>query len=393
MRTAVSALGAHVKVDHGALWVTGTSRPAAPASVIHCGGSALVFRTMLALASYSGAPTILSGDHTLRLRPMAPLFSSLGELGAVVEEISEAGCAPAVNWGRGLRGGHAYLPPDVSSQFLTALLFAAPLAERRLILSVGQPLRSRSYVDQTIVALARAGITVEVSSSNSIYCVEPGPYRPFEVGIGGDFTSASYLMLLASLFPGSSLTLRGLEEDSLQGERLMLDALEAVGAKVGFNRKDECQIEVSNELQGDLELDLSNGPNVFPTLAVLGAFIPGTTVLVGARLTNDHKCPRITAVAEELRRFGVKLSLIYDGNSLDGLRIQGRRDYKGDAILDSHGDHRLLMALAVACTRMSRATSVTGSTLVAQSYPNFYRHLTRLGVQLADEPLLTPPAS
>ena len=161
-----------------------------------------------------------------------------------------------------------------------------------------------------------------------------------------------------------------------------MEVLRTLGMTVRFRNLHDCEIECTRDLNEDIEVDLSNGPNIFPTLVVLGAFNPGKTTLFGARLTNLHKCPRISAMMEELQKLGVKVKLLYDDGVVDGLQIEGKHDHEGDLILNSHADHRLVMALAVGCTRMRRSSVITGSDLISHSYPSFYDHMTVLKVDL-----------
>ena len=135
--------------------------------MIDCKGSGLVFRTMSAICSARNAPTILTGDSTLRRRIMKPLFSSLEQLGANISHIGDPDKAPVINWGRAITGNKAILPGDVSSQFVTALLFLSPLAHSSVTITQSTPVLSQSYIAQTVDFLRKASIDIEVNDNFS----------------------------------------------------------------------------------------------------------------------------------------------------------------------------------------------------------------------------------
>ncbi|HEX6371127.1 MAG TPA: 3-phosphoshikimate 1-carboxyvinyltransferase [Longimicrobium sp.] len=384
MKDCLRALGAGIREDDGWIEVTGTGgRLSAPGEVLRCAGSALAFRTLLALACGTGAPVILTGDAVLRRRVMAPLFAALRGLGAELDCIGEENLAPVVNWGSPLRGGRCILPADGSSQFATAVLLAAPRAQGPVEITldgVEGGVLSASYIRQTLDAMRRAGVEVEASESLGRMTVRPCDYHPFECALGGDYTSASYLLALAALFPGT-LTLTNLEPDGAQGERKMLDVVRELGVELRFEG-DVCQ--VSNDgggMRGDHVFDLGDAPNILPTVAALAAFVEGRCRIVGGRLTNHHKSPRILSITEELRKAGVAVEPVYRGGELDGMEIRGRASYEGGVAFSSWGDHRIAMSLALAALRMREPSRVEGVDLVGTSYPGFFDALEEVGAR------------
>jgi len=379
MKEGCRALGAVIEEQDDHLRIVGVGgRPQAARRLIDAGGSALVLRMLAAISSAAPGPSVLTGDSTLRGRVMAPLLGALGALGAEVEPILGNGCAPLVNWGGGLAGGRCVLPGDVSSQFVTALLFAAPLAAAPVDLTVSDRVFSQSYIRQSLAQLARSGVTVEAADDLRRLRILPGRYRPGEWTVGGDYTSASYLLAAAALLPGRSV-LENLDSDSLQGERAILDMLAELGLDVEVDSAAR-SVTVENRgdsLRGDFEFDVADCPNILPTLAAIGAFVDGRLRITGGRLTRFHKSVRIEAMAAELAALGADIRPILRDGVVDGFEIAGRPGYAGGASLSGHGDHRIFMSLFVASLRVERPCRISGGEDVGLSFPGFFEAIER----------------
>lgn len=383
MKSACRALGATITEHDGYLEIQGIGG-ALPQirRVIQSRGSGLVFRIVTALASAMPSPVVVTGDATLRNRVMEPLLQALRELGADIESIVGENKAPVVNWGGGLKGGTCRLPGDISSQFITAILFAAPFAEGPVEIEVTGEVFSQSYIRQTLASLTDAGIKVSASEDLRHYHVEPSAYQAQDVTIHEDYTSASYLLAAAALFPGRTV-LTNVYGDSLQGEFAIVPFLEQFGVSVTFDRS-TLSLTVDNpvgSLCGDFEVDVRDCPNIVPTLAALGAFIQGSLRLTGGRLTRFHKAPRIDAMATELSRAGVDIETVYDDGVCDGFLVRGARTYPGGVTLSSWGDHRIFMSLFVAGLRMQSANRFSGFEDVRLSFPTFMEEFAKAGVR------------
>jgi 3-phosphoshikimate 1-carboxyvinyltransferase len=385
MKNACRAFGAGITEHEGHLEIEGIGRSLEHnRRVIQSRGSGLVFRTMTALASAQPWPVVVTGDATLRRRVMEPLFRALRELGADIESIVDEDKAPVVNWGRGLRGGTCRLPGDISSQFITAVLFAAPLAEGPVEIEVTGEVYSQSYIRQTLASLTGAGIKVSASDDFRQYHVEPSSYRAQDVVTREDYTSASYLLAAAALFPGRTV-LTNVYGDSLQGEFAIVPILEQLGVSVTFDRATST-LTVDNppdSLRGTFEVDVKDSPNIVPTLAALGAYVQGSLRVVGGRLTRFHKASRIEAMAAELSRAGVDIEVLYDDGVCDGFEVRGARTYPGGLTLSSWGDHRIFMSLFVAGLRMRSANRFSGFEDVRLSFPEFLTEFAKAGVRTA----------
>lgn len=385
MKRACRALGAEIIEDEGHLEIHGCGRSLRyNGRVIRADGSGLVFRTMTALSSVHPSAVVVTGDETLCKRVMAPLLDALRDLGADVESICRDGSAPVVNWGRGLRGGKCYLPGDISSQFVTAILFAAPFADRPVEVELTGEIYSQSYIKQTLSCLTRAGIQVSVSSDFRHYRVEPSPYRPQDVVVPEDYTSASYLLAAAALYPGRSVLTR-VNAESAQGEYAIVPILERLGLQIRFDR-DTSSLIIDNppgSLRGHFVVDARDCPNIVPTLAAIGAYVDGSLRVIGGRVTRFHKASRIEAMVTELSRAGVDIEVIYDHGVCDGFEVRGAPTYPGGQTFSSWGDHRIFMSLFVAGLRMKSANLFSGFDDVSLSFPEFFSEFARVGVESA----------
>jgi 3-phosphoshikimate 1-carboxyvinyltransferase len=383
MKNACRVLGARIVEHEDHLEIHGRGRAAdLGGRVIRADGSGLVFRTMTALACTEPAPTVVTGDEILCRRVMAPLFEALRGLGADVQCILGENTAPVVVFGSALPGGTCRLPGDISSQFITALLYAAPFAQGPIRIEVDGEVYSKSYITQTLASLGRAGIEVSASQDYRSYLVQPSSYRAQDVTVHEDYTSASYLLAACALYPGRYV-LTNAYGSSMQGEYAIVSILEQLGLRVTFDRATETMI-VDNppgSLAGDFEIDVKDCPNIVPTLAAIGAYVDGRMRVVGARVTRFHKSPRVEAMAAELSRAGVEIKPIYESGICDGFEVRGAASYPGGVTFSSHGDHRIFMSLFVAGLRMRSANLYSGFEDVRLSFPGFFAEFAKADVR------------
>jgi 3-phosphoshikimate 1-carboxyvinyltransferase len=384
MKDACRALGAEISDHDGYLEVRGVGGNLKHnGRVIRARGSGLVFRTMTALASACPTPVVVTGDTTVCNRIMSPLFDALVDLGADLETISRDGHAPIINWGRGLQGGACRLPGDVSSQFISAILLAAPLAKAPVEITVTGPVYSRSYIEQTLISLTQAGINFSFSEDYHSFRIEPSSYRPRDVTVYEDYTSASYLLAAMALYPGTSV-LTNVREESEQGEFAIVAILRRLGLRITFDKATSSLIveNLHGRPRGDIEVDASNCPNIIPTLAAIGAYVDGSMRIVGGRLTRFHKTSRIEAMVTELSRSGVDIKAVYEDGVCDGFVVRGRPTYPGAQQFSSWGDHRIFMSLFVGGLRMASANTFSGFEDVRLSFPQFLSEFTHAGAEI-----------
>jgi 3-phosphoshikimate 1-carboxyvinyltransferase len=383
MKEACRTIGAVIEEKDGYLEIHGVGRDLEIGRrMIDALGSGLVFRVLTALTCFAPSPSVITGDAILRNRVMSPLFDALAQLGANIECIADEGKAPIVNWGGGLRGGRCILPGNVSSQFITAVLFAAPLADQPTTIHIEGEILSISYIRQTIETLRTAGITLNVSEDFSRIEVIPGEYQPAEYRVSGDYTSSSYVIGAASLFQGTTI-LENMNSESLQGERAIIDVVKALGLTVEFDDQNN-RLVLNNPhpvATGHFEFDASDYPNIVPTLAAIGSYVKGSFRVIGGSITRLHKSPRIKAMVNELASLGVNIKPLYKDGVYDGFEIHGNGEpYSGGATLSSWGDHRIFMSLFVASLRCRQPNLLDGYQDVSLSFPDFFEQFSLLGV-------------
>lgn len=381
MKNAIKTMGAQVIEQAQKLEIHGcANNPIFADSSIECAGSALVFRIFAALATHSQHPINLKADGTLSKRIMKPLFDALMSLGGKYDFGQAPSKAPCCVLPSRLCGGVCHLPGNISSQFITSLLFFGPLLNDALEIHVDFPPHSSSYIKQTLHTLALAGVNVEYNNQLTFLKTLPSKFRSFNVNIDGDFTSASYLLGCAILFPGKTV-FNNINIRSLQGEAIILDLLSALDMKFSFSEEKK-QLTIDNQLdtlRGDIEINVKNGPNITPTLAAIGAYITGSFTVRGAKLCQYHKSPRIEVIVYELKKLGVDISLIYDENNIcDGFTVRGKASYTGGATFNSHNDHRILMSLYVAALKANSPCQIktSGLSSVKTSFPDFFNIIT-----------------
>ena len=345
--------------------------PQTPENVIDVLNSGTTLRFCSAVAALT-AGAVLTGDSSIRTRPNGPLLDSLRELGADAFSIKNNGKAPLVIRGKML-GGTAHLQGGLSSQFLSALFIASPLAERETRIRIVGELKSRPYAEITLDMLHDAGITIEEGEQEFIV---PGG-QSFDLErytIPGDFSSASY-PLAAAAVTGSEVTVKGILP-SRQGDSAIIDILPRMGAQVSWNTESGDLKIKGGDLEG-VEIDASRTPDLVPTIAVLGAVAKGKTTVVNAEHVRHKETDRIHAMAVELTKMGAKIKERPDGLEIEGGRLSG-------ASVHGYHDHRIVMALTVAGL-VAGETKIDTAEAVDVSYPDFFMEMERLGAKVRVE--------
>lgn len=387
MKTACRSIGATIEDKDGYLEITGVGRNLqSNARVIDALGSGLVFRVLTALTCFSPSASVISGDKILCGRVMEPLFTALDQLGAKISCITEPGKGPVANWGHPLQGGECTIQGNISSQFITSVLLAAPMAAKPTKINITGEVLSISYIKQTIDTMTQCGIKLDVADDFSSITVYPGEYKATDHHIVGDFTSASYLVAAAAMFKGTTV-LENMNSNSLQGERAIIEVVKALGVEVVFDDVNDniTLINKFDQIEGDFEFDASDYPNIVPTLAAIGTYVKGTFRVIGGSITRLHKSPRIKAMVSELQTMGVDITAILkDGDVYDGFEIKGAGSYEGDVELSSWGDHRIFMSLFVASLRCKNPNFLDGYNDVSCSFPGFFDEFSRAQVQFEE---------
>jgi 3-phosphoshikimate 1-carboxyvinyltransferase len=329
--------------------------------------SGTTLRLLTGVAALLNGSTTLSGDASLRKRPMGPLLEALTNLGARARSVSGDGHPPVEVEGV-LRGGRVSLSGSISSQFLSSLLIACPLAANRSEIQVLPPRRSEPYVEVTRQMVRAFG--VEIGEDEGAYLVPGGQaYHPTDVDVPGDFSSAAF-PLVAAAITGGDVTVDGLDLGSPQGDRRIAELLDLFGARVDV-AGDRLRVR-SGDLEGQT-VDVGDIPDLFPVLAVLATQANGETRFVNGEHLRVKESDRIASTVAMLRALGAPAE-----PTEDGCIVHGPASLHG-AFIDSRGDHRILMAAAIAGLAADDSVDISDPWCFRVSYPSFLDDMRSLG--------------
>ncbi|MGI0026620.1 MAG: 3-phosphoshikimate 1-carboxyvinyltransferase [Nitrosopumilaceae archaeon] len=365
---ACKTFGALIKEDGANLIIESSGDVRLQSSEIDASNSGTTIRISAAIASLSDAKTTLSGDSSLRKRPMQPLLDALEGLGARCT--SEDGKPPITVKGK-IHGGEVSILGSVSSQFISALMIASPKTEKGVKLNIEGNLVSKPYLDATISTMKKFGVTVDIISPYKKYNISKQQYKPTEFTVPSDFSSMA-LLLSAAVLIGNTMTISASVGDLPQGDREMITHLEKLGVKV--NLGDVITIKTTPSLGGG-RFDLSNTPDLLPALAILALKTSKPIEIYNVRHARFKETDRIAILACELAKIGIKVV-----EKEDGL-ILGAPDIPKGADLDSSDDHRLFMAFCIAGMFVGNCT-VSDPQSVDVSYPTFIQDMNKIGAKI-----------
>ncbi|HIH61272.1 MAG TPA: 3-phosphoshikimate 1-carboxyvinyltransferase [Methanobacteriales archaeon] len=367
---ACKKFGALIKKEGGKWIIEGVNgRPSTPDDILDLKNSGTSLRILTSVAGLAEHYTILTGDESLRSRPMQDLLDALRPLGVRAVSSRMNGRPPIIVKG-GFKGGRTSIAGSVSSQFISSILIAGPLSEDGVEVKIKGDFISQPYVDMTVDVMRKFNARVEFNSREKTFYVEPGEYIGRDYQVEGDYSSASYL-LGAVAAVGGKLTVKNLPMDSKQGDRIILDILEGMGATI-HRRQESVTIESDGRLHG-VEVDLHDSPDLLPTIAVLGALAEGTTRIRGVEHARFKETDRIKTCTMELSRLGVPVEEKRDGMIIKGDQIKGDMVY-------SHGDHRLVMAFTL--IGLKAGLKIKDAEAYKVSFPEFIETLLALGCRL-----------
>ena len=348
---AMTALGAEFTVDGGDITVKGAGGRPAGDSVIDCNESGSTLRFIIPVAAALGKTTEFRGRGRLPQRPIDIFTRELGKNGV---DFDYNNTRPFTISGR-LKSGTFEIEGDVSSQFITGLLFALPMLEGDSEIVLTSHLESRPYVDITIDTLRRFGVSVD-ESENGFKIKGGQKYAPHDEKIEGDYSQAAFFCVANAL--GSQVELHNLNENSVQGDKKILEIINNM-----------CY----NNNIGHYNADCSDIPDLVPILAVLGAFGSGDSVIYNAKRLKIKESDRLQTTAALLNGLGGSVTV-----TDDGLIIHPTGAMHGGTV-DSFGDHRIVMAAAIAATRIDGEVVIKGAEAAEKSYPAFFDDYKMLG--------------
>jgi len=354
-------LGARVEPQVNDLKINGSAILKEPK--LNCGESGLAIRMFSPIAALYPAEIIMVGANSLKKRPMFMIEEALNQLG--VRCSSTSGFLPLTIEGP-LVGGRCEIDGSVSSQLLTGLLMALPLAVNDSEIIVNN-LKSKPYIDMTIQILKSFGITVENSDYKMFRIRGNQKYVPHSYTVEGDWSGGAFLLVAGAI--NGQICVKGLRSDSMQSDMSVINALEKAGAH--FSAGDD-QIEISKSDLNAFEFDSSESPDLFPPLVALASYCKGISSIKGVSRLIFKESNRAKTLREEFGKMGIKIDINDDVMHVTGGKPKGSR-------VESHDDHRIAMALAVASLGAEGKLSIRDSQCVAKSYPCFFDDLRHLG--------------
>jgi 3-phosphoshikimate 1-carboxyvinyltransferase len=369
----VTALGAKVTVAEGCWTIEGTKLLKGAKEPIDCGESGATLRFMVPVAALANGPSTLVFKGSFEKRPVEPLLVSLNELGAKAH-IGKLGDKDAVFVeGRGIVGGETSIPGNVSSQFISGLMFACPKAQEDTEIVMSSPLESEGYVKMTEAVLVNHGVKAP-PHENHIHIPANQTYTPSDGRVPGDFSSAAFLLAAAAITQ-SKVLINNLDYCSVQGDKAIMGILKHMGVN-GKVCADRIEIEGSGSLLKTDEVDAKHIPDLVPAIAVLMCYAKGASHIFGANRLRFKESDRLESLYIELKKMGAQITI-----TNDGLIIKGGSPLHG-AIIDPHNDHRIAMACAVAALGAEGQTTIQNADCVRKSYPQFFTHLIQIGADV-----------
>ena len=370
---AVSALGAKVKVSEDCWTIKGTLPLKGSKEPIDCGESGATLRFMIPVAALAKGPSTLVFRGSIDKRPVEPLLESLKDFGANAH-VGKLGEKDAVYVeGGGIAGGETSIRGDVSSQFISGLMFACPMAKVDTEIMLTSPLESEDYVKMTQAVLADHGVKVP-THDNHIHIPSNQTYMPADSRVPGDFSSAAFLLAAAAI-TNSKIQVNNLDYSSIQGDKAIMGFLKHMGVN-GKVCEDSVEIEGSGNMLKPVEVDAKNILDLVPAITVLACYAKGISHIFGARRLRIKESNRLESLYLELSKMGAQISL-----KEDGLIIEGDSPLHG-AEIDPHNDHRIAMACSVAALRAEGKTTIQNAACVRKSYPQFFTHLKQVGADV-----------
>ncbi|MCZ8520257.1 MULTISPECIES: 3-phosphoshikimate 1-carboxyvinyltransferase [Paenibacillus] len=375
MRRCIRDLGAVLEEDDEKMTIRGFGRHPRDVKELDVGNAGAVLRFLMSVAAFCPEVTFINRyPDSLGKRPHDDLIESLGQMGVEVEH--RDGKLPITIRGGKPRGGKITVSGNVSSQFLSSLLFAAPLLEEDSEITVLHDLKSKVIVGQTLEVIAQAGITIEASEDLMHYRIPGGQqYKPQNYVVQGDYPGSAAILAAAAVTHSDVRVLR-LPEESRQGERAVVDVLRAMGVQL-THENDVVHVRGNQTLKAG-EFDGDHFTDGVLAMVAAAVFAEGTSRFYNVENLRYKECDRITDFLAELRKAGADVE-----ERQSEIIIHGRpQGVSGGVEINAHYDHRVIMALTIVGLRSDKGLIINDAHHVAKSYPQYFDHLLSLGAQI-----------
>lgn len=373
---ACRAFGIKIRRRGQELIISGKNTLKIPDDVINVENSGTTMRFVTAISSLvKGGYVVITGDDSIRKRPMGPLLLALKQLGINCFSARENDRAPIIVQGGEIGGKQVTIDGSISSQFISGILIAGACAESEISLSVVGKQVSKTYIESTINVMSKFGAEIRYSRDYKRYHIFNNRYQATTFTIPGDFSTAA-LLLSAGTLVGNGITVGNLDFALPQGDSKILEILKKIGAVISINKKNGTVKTVGIEELDGGEFDLSDTPDLLPVVAILSLKSRNPVRIYGVSHTRYKETDRLRIIASELRKLGANTKLFPDE-----IMIISPKKLK-NALLDSHNDHRLFMSFVIAAM-LTEKSVVDGVESVDVSYPSFVQDMKRIGAKLS----------
>jgi len=366
---ACKNFGDEIKDVGDDITVTSASVLKQQSNTIDAANSGTTIRIATAISALANDKIVLTGDSSLKKRPMQPLLDALESLGA---KCSSSNGNPPISVSGEIKGGEIKIPGNISSQFISALMITAPKLENGLILNIQGKLVSKPYIDATITMMKKFGVEVETKTPYKKYIIPEQNYKATTVTIPSDFSSLA-LLLSAAVLLGENLTIQVSTGSMPQADEAIIDILEIMGVVITLD-KNTIKIKSPEKLDGG-KFDLSDSPDLIPAIAILALKTSESIEIFNVEHARYKETDRIAILARELTKLGIKVK-----EKKDGLVLKSSKSLTS-ADLNSENDHRLFMAFCIAGMYVGNCT-ISDPESVEISYPNFISEMKRIGCKI-----------
>ena len=336
------------------------------AAELFIGNSGTSIRFLTAMLGVAGGKYRLDGIERMRERPIGPLVDALNRLGANVVAESSGDCPPVHIDSPAVGGGTVSISGSISSQYLSGLMMASPLAHDGVVIEIDGPLISKPYVEMTAAVMKSFGVECQINKSLNRFDIAAGQqYRGTEYAIEPDASAASYFWAAAAICGGTA-TVKCLDRNSLQGDVGFVDCLEQMGCKVQWL---ENEISVTGPATHGIDIDMSDVSDTVQTLAAVALFVDGPTAVRNVAHNRVKETDRIGNLAIELRKFGVQVDERDDGLTIHPGPLN-------PAEIETYDDHRMAMSLALVGLKQP-GVMIFDPGCVSKTYPNYFVDLAK----------------
>lgn len=362
----LNSLGADIKEKRGVYFVNPIKNK--EKAELFCGESGSTLRFLVPVATALGGEVTFTGEGRLPTRPMQVLVDCMAENGA---EISYNGTLPLKTFGK-MKSGTYRISGNVSSQFISGLIFALPILSGESEIIIEGKIESLPYIEMTLDAVSKFGIEATFSGNRIKIPGDQKYISPGKLEVEGDWSNAAFWLCLGALSE-KGITCRGIRKNSIQGDREIVNILRRFGAEVEEN---DDFVRVKRKKLSAVSVDAASIPDLVPIITVVASVSEGETVIYNAERLRIKESDRIESTAMMLRNLGAEAE-----KTKDGLKVYGKEKLSG-GVVDSYNDHRIVMSASVAASVCEGKVRITDAEAVSKSYGDFFERYMSLGARV-----------